>query len=93
LEVHHDHDGAALLRQGVAVTATLPRPKDQQRFCVGVHQQVVIIVVVFCVVCKRRYGVTHSGLDAMVIRYMDEMTTFANLPDSLAYPNHTRCDL
>lgn len=37
-----------------------------------------------------RYGVTHSGLDAMVVRYMDEMDTFNNLPDSLAYPNHTR---
>lgn len=37
-----------------------------------------------------RYGVTHSGLDAMVVRYMDEMTTFVNLPDELAYPNHTR---
>jgi len=37
-----------------------------------------------------RYGVTHSGLDAMVVRYIDEMTTFANLPDALAYPNHTR---
>lgn len=37
-----------------------------------------------------RYGVTHSGLDSMVVRYMDEMNTFANLPDELAYPNHTR---
>lgn len=49
--------------------------------------------VVAVVICKRRYGVTHSGLDAMVIRYLDEMTTFSNLPDSLAYPNHTRYDL
>jgi hypothetical protein len=33
--------------------------------------------------------VTHSGLDAMVVRFIDEMTTFANLPDNLAYVNHT----
>lgn len=37
----------------------------------------------------RRYGVTHSGLDAMVVRYMEEMATFANLPNNLAYVNHS----
>eukprot|EP00775_Hariotina_reticulata_P001355 gene1355-1696_t len=35
------------------------------------------------------YGITHSGLDAMMMRYLEEMTTFANLPDHLAYPNST----
>jgi hypothetical protein len=40
--------------------------------------------------CTHRYGVTHSGLDAMVVRYMDEMDTFVNLGDNLAFPNHTR---
>jgi hypothetical protein len=39
--------------------------------------------------CLPRYGVTHSGLDAMVVRYIEEMDIFAKLPDDLAYVNHT----
>eukprot|EP00775_Hariotina_reticulata_P003515 gene3515-3785_t len=35
------------------------------------------------------FGITHSGLDAMMMRYLEEMTTFSNLPDNLAYPNAT----
>lgn len=35
------------------------------------------------------YDITHSGLDAMVSRYIDAYTAFAALPDSLAYANHT----
>lgn len=41
------------------------------------------------------YHITHQGLDAMVYRFIDEMTVFANLPDNMAFPNHTRygCEL
>jgi hypothetical protein len=37
-----------------------------------------------------RYDLTHSGLDAQMIRYMQEATVMVNLPDDLAWPNHTR---
>eukprot|EP00883_Tetradesmus_obliquus_P002715 jgi/Sobl393_1/12921/SZX78204.1 len=35
------------------------------------------------------YDITHSGLDAMVSRYIDQMTVFAALSNDLAFPNHT----
>lgn len=39
---------------------------------------------------SKYYSITRQGLDAMVYRFIDEMTVFVNLPDQLAYPNHTR---
>lgn len=36
------------------------------------------------------YAISRGGLDAMVMRFMDQLSVFANLPDSLAYANHTR---
>jgi hypothetical protein len=36
------------------------------------------------------YDIAHTGLDAMVSRYIDQMTVFAALGNDLAYPNHTR---
>eukprot|EP00775_Hariotina_reticulata_P007054 gene7054-7268_t len=38
------------------------------------------------------YAITHSGLDALVIAYIAQTIQFANLPDSLAYANHTSYD-
>eukprot|EP00775_Hariotina_reticulata_P009651 gene9651-9811_t len=35
------------------------------------------------------YDITHTGLDAQLIRYIEEATVMVNLPDDLAYPNHT----
>jgi hypothetical protein len=35
------------------------------------------------------YQITHSGLDAMVSRYMDEAQIFADLPEELAFGNHS----
>ncbi|WIA14495.1 hypothetical protein OEZ85_003017 [Tetradesmus obliquus] len=35
------------------------------------------------------YSVTHSGIDAMMNAYIDKMEIFANLPDDLAFGNHT----
>lgn len=36
------------------------------------------------------YEITHTGLDAMVTRFIEEMTLFSKLPDDLAYTNATR---
>lgn len=33
--------------------------------------------------------VTHSGLDAVINRYMEKVDAFARLPTDLAWPNHT----
>ena len=35
------------------------------------------------------YQITHGGLDAMVSRYIDEAKIFADLPDELAFGNHS----
>ncbi|KIY98973.1 hypothetical protein MNEG_8988 [Monoraphidium neglectum] len=35
------------------------------------------------------YDITHNGLDAMIMRWMDDYTAFAHLPDELAFANHT----
>jgi len=37
-----------------------------------------------------RYDITHAGLDAMVTRYINDMVVFANLPNELAFANHSR---
>eukprot|EP00877_Chromochloris_zofingiensis_P013211 jgi/Chrzof1/8143/UNPLg00190.t1 len=38
------------------------------------------------------YEITHTGLDAMVTRFIEEMTLFSKLPDDLAYTNATSYD-
>ena len=35
------------------------------------------------------YDISHNGLDAMLTRWMDTYEAFANLPDELAFANHT----
>uniref|UniRef100_A0A383VUJ6 PAS domain-containing protein n=1 Tax=Tetradesmus obliquus TaxID=3088 RepID=A0A383VUJ6_TETOB len=35
------------------------------------------------------YTITHSGIDAMMNRFLDNMEIFVNLPDELAFVNHT----
>lgn len=39
--------------------------------------------------CNCSLQVTHSGLDAVVNRYMESVDAFAKLPSTLAWPNHT----
>lgn len=47
------------------------------------------ILIVFLMICCR-YDITHSGLDAMVTRYLNDMVVFANLPNEIAFANHSR---
>eukprot|EP00775_Hariotina_reticulata_P009112 gene9112-9281_t len=35
------------------------------------------------------YDITHSGLDAMATRYLNDMVVFANLPNEIAFANHS----
>jgi len=67
------------------------------RFTPDQHMHVIDLIRLFYLLCvtyhlsfHHRYGITHSGLDAMMMRYLEEMTTFVNLPNKLAYPNATR---